>query len=64
MRISVFGKISRLPMEIGFSGIVSRRCVTLVWESFLHSMIPFHLIFLAAFMDQGFKQEISFMQLM
>lgn len=51
-------------MEIGFSGIVSRRCVTLVWESFLHSMIPFHLIFLAAFMDQGFKQEISFMQLM
>lgn len=32
--------------------------------TFLYFMIPFRLIFLAAFMDQGFKQEISFMLLM
>lgn len=54
-------------MGIAFSGIVPNHCLTLVWESllfFLHFMIPFHFTFLAAFMDQGFKQETSFMLLM
>lgn len=51
-------------MGIGFSEIVlSLHYPDLGELTFLHFMIP-SFIFLAAFMGQGFKQEISFMLLM
>ena len=50
-----------LPRELAFLELYP--VVALLWLGrayFLHVMM-FYLIFLAAFMDQGFKQEIFFM---
>lgn len=51
-------------MGMGFSGVVPSYCLTLAWENFCAFYDSLYLIFLAAFMDQGFKQEIFFMLLM